>query len=473
MVRTRATGSPNGLATGSTLRADTNTSGAGSSRDIVPKTPQNGDRDMDYADNGGTDPPPGGDARPRGNVQPQVNVQPHGNGLPTAGAVDTGDRMDIDGKRTVMEIDGERIVDFTDTPEGHAVPQSKAQATSPGSDSDEAINARIAKLRKEKKKARRRAELQRVEQKAARGYVDEEDPNSEFFTQRLTLKRAKKVRDPDVYSGESQRALDDCLNQVALVFRTKPLTYASETDKCLYAANYLGGFPAREWEAEEKRIREDPNRTYAYDEFKAFLKERKLPGHVRTANLILKIGYLQQRPTQTVPELIAYLNALESQMVPEYKDRKRRDHLFTSMHEYIRSSIIQQGRTWETRAELEQVATSLETVLTPPDGVKVKKGYVASTKKASHIEDAAKSTARTKVVGSTRRKRKSETRSAPPARAKDAKPATASGDKADLSKYKCFNCNKMGHLSRDCPRSDKKKNRKNRHSDGQTRVSRG
>ena len=206
----------------------------------------------------------------------------------------------------------------------------------------------------------------------------------------MTLKQAKKVRDPDVYSGESQRVLDDYLDQVALVFRTKPLTYASEMDKCLYAANYLGGFPAREWEAEEKRIREDPNRTYAYDESKAFLKERKLSGHVRRANLILKLGYLQQRPTQTVPELIAYLDALESQMNPEYKDRERRDYLFTSMHEYICSPIIQQDRTWETRAELEQVATSLETVLTPPDGVKAKKGYIAFTKKASHTEDAAK-----------------------------------------------------------------------------------
>ena len=146
MAGMRATGSLNGQAMDSTLRADTSTSGAGSSRDIVPKTPRNGDRDMDYADNGGTDPLPGGDDQPRGNVQPQVNVQQHGNGLPAAGAVNTADRMDIDGKRTVMEINGERIVDITDTPEGHAVPQSKAQATSPSSVSDEAINARIAIL---------------------------------------------------------------------------------------------------------------------------------------------------------------------------------------------------------------------------------------------------------------------------------------------------------------------------------------
>ncbi|MCJ1426739.1 hypothetical protein MMC29_004642, partial [Sticta canariensis] len=45
------------------------------------------------------------------------------------------------------------------------------------------------------------------------------------------LERAKSVREPEVYSGQNQWALDDFIKQFELVFETKPLTYRLEVDK--------------------------------------------------------------------------------------------------------------------------------------------------------------------------------------------------------------------------------------------------
>lgn len=94
--------------------------------------------------------------------------------------------------------------------------------------------------------------------------------------------------------------------------------------------------------------------------------------------MVIQIATLRQQNNQSVPELIADLNELENQMDPPYDDLARRDHLFLSLHEHIWRSIIIQGRPWSTRAELEQVARSLEFVLTPPEGIQVKaEGYPA------------------------------------------------------------------------------------------------
>ena len=42
------------------------------------------------------------------------------------------------------------------------------------------------------------------------------------------------MRDPDIYSGATQHALSTFYQQLALVFKTKPLTYGREEYKCSY-----------------------------------------------------------------------------------------------------------------------------------------------------------------------------------------------------------------------------------------------
>ena len=86
-----------------------------------------------------------------------------------------------------------------------------------------------------------------------------------------------------------------------------------------------------------------------------------------------------------MPQLIAYLNELENQIDPLYCDRTRRDHLFVSIHEHLRRAIVEQNRPWPTRAELEQVVTSIESAVVPPEGIKIKKGYTPLTTTAGRV----------------------------------------------------------------------------------------
>ena len=73
----------------------------------------------------------------------------------------------------------------------------------------------------------------------------------EFYAQRLALKKVKKVHNPNVYLGKSQRALDKYISQVNLVFQTTPLMYASKKVKYLYAAAFLSSIPQRELVAKD------------------------------------------------------------------------------------------------------------------------------------------------------------------------------------------------------------------------------
>ena len=69
-------------------------------------------------------------------------------------------------------------------------------------------------------------ELQRLRDEDALGFKPEEYITSETFKQRLALERAKSVRDLDIYSAKSQQALTTFFQQLALVFKTKPITYS-------------------------------------------------------------------------------------------------------------------------------------------------------------------------------------------------------------------------------------------------------
>lgn len=201
-------------------------------------------------------------------------------------------------------------------------------------DNDQAkIDEEIARLETQERHAIALQRQARLRDRASRGFPVDDDVGSESYKQRLTLERAKSARSPELYSGENQRALDDFFNQLDLVFQTKPLTYSADKDKCVYAAGYLSGIPSQEWNAEARRIDANPDLTYSYREFKEFLQERRLPAHIRTANLTVKISDVRQRPNQSVPQLIAYLNELENQVDPPYSDRTRRDHLFVAIHE--------------------------------------------------------------------------------------------------------------------------------------------
>ena len=159
-----------------------------------------------------------------------------------------------------------------------------------------------------------------------------------------------------------------------------------------------------------------------------------------------------------------------------YKNRQHRDHLFCTLHKYIRYSIIEQGKFWETGTKLEQVATSLKTVLVPPERIKTKCGYVLATKSKARAKPAFwsldKRLVAYHVVGFVNWKWKAESRVgsnqatqtqnqnlAFNANARPSKPNStlALGNKPAPPLTRCFNCQGTNHYSWNCPNLENKK----------------
>ena len=75
------------------------------------------------------------------------------------------------------------------------------------SDRKNEIAAEIERLKKEQKKAQIKIELYCLREHKAQGFV-KDISEQESYTQKLVLKKTKKVRDPNMYLEKSQHALD-------------------------------------------------------------------------------------------------------------------------------------------------------------------------------------------------------------------------------------------------------------------------
>ena len=78
----------------------------------------------------------------------------------------------------------------------------------------------------------------------------------------------------------------------------------------------------------------EPPSTWA--EFYTFPKEHISPARLRIANIGKKLHSLRQRPGQTVPQLIAHLEALEWQWPEPLQDSVRASYLTQALHDYKR-----------------------------------------------------------------------------------------------------------------------------------------
>ena len=57
--------------------------------------------------------------------------------------------------------------------------------------------------------------------------------------QKLAPKKAKKIRNFNMYWKKSQCTLDKFISQVNIIFQTKPMTNIREKNKYLYLATFL------------------------------------------------------------------------------------------------------------------------------------------------------------------------------------------------------------------------------------------
>ena len=172
--------------------------------DIIPETPQEG---------------------LSANEQPQdkyANAQLYDENLPYE-LIDTPDTLD----------DKDKIMADTRAPAALSINNDNLENAQ--------IEEKIAQIEAFERRAYLRQKLQRLQDKKSRKFPVDNDLSSKSFKKRLAVEQTKSAKAPEIYSKKNQRAFDKFFYQLDLVFKTKPLTYGSEKDKCVFVTRYLAG----------------------------------------------------------------------------------------------------------------------------------------------------------------------------------------------------------------------------------------
>lgn len=254
--------------------------------------------------------------------------------------------------------------------------------------------ARLRKLEIEERMAVMRAEIKRLKARKANGFRAE--PGSEPAAKNprvdknaLALERAKGIKRPDKYSGQSQKHLDEFLWQAEATFRTKPTIYSSDADKCIYAGESLAEKPQTKWAAIDDQIRADPARNYCWKAFVTMLQHDLLSqAQERELNLYFRIAATRQRKNQSVGDFFSHLNFLERQLRHEVSDIWGRYLIVTKVHPHLRKALQLQDDLGKTRQDLQDVLRAIEKVEPMPPGITVKgpgKGFW----NPKHVDDKA------------------------------------------------------------------------------------
>lgn len=103
-----------------------------------------------------------------------------------------------------------------------------------------------------------------------------------------------------------------------------------------------------------------------WKEFCEFLKENVSPAKLHIANIGQKLHSVKQRAIQTVPQLIAYIEALEWQWPETLPDSVRANYLTQALHEYIRKELGRREVDMSSRKAMEEAALSIENIEEKP-----------------------------------------------------------------------------------------------------------
>ncbi|MCJ1467386.1 hypothetical protein MMC07_006010 [Pseudocyphellaria aurata] len=306
-----------------------------------------------------------------------------------------------------------------------------------------ALAANLRNLAKERKETLRSkpATLKRAAREDA--YEQSPEPSAKRVrvgNDMLAVERATETNRPEKYSGQSQKHLDEFLRQVNATFRTEPAIYASNADKCIYAGECLAERPQIAWAAMETRIRADPSRPYSWKAFVEMLQDDLRPKAKCEVSLYAKIAATHQRKDQSVGNFFSYLSWLERQLEHEVPDWVGRMWILTKAHPYLIEALKLRGSLGNTRLELEEALRSIEGVVPRPTGITVKENSTVA--RGDSAPSAVKRTTLTQPRSNAQRFYI--------ARRKPAQAATLSRIDDTSHSIKCFNCNKMGHISKDC-----------------------
>lgn len=244
----------------------------------------------------------------------------------------------------------------------------------------------LQQIRKLKRRALCKAELEEFREQAKRGFegfVEVEHTGIKrprLDMEQLALEQARGVTRPDPYGGKSQEHLDKFLMQVDMAFRMQPTVYRTDEGKCTYAGNALTDRPALKWDTMNKAIRANPSRTYSWSEFAEMLQEDLIHEAQHRVKVMEKLKALRQLPNQSVANFLSYFQSLEQQLENDLSDDMGYFFVLTGVHEHLKEALIRYDHLGTTRSELERALCMIEYTAAAPAGITTRRSGGAARK---------------------------------------------------------------------------------------------
>ncbi|KIV98470.1 uncharacterized protein PV09_09715 [Verruconis gallopava] len=318
------------------------------------------------------------------------------------------------------------------------------------------INEQIKELKKREADLQKRIQLKELKDKVARmeavleGQPTRSTPATEEEITQLdtdaeaaepraqsTTPQGKDIHPKDLpeYKGKSLREYTDWVDCAVNAFRLAPRRFAQEGVRVAWAQQFLTPSLKTTW-SDYIRTKEEESDT-TWKEFTTFLLDKlEDPGN-RELSVHMAHARATQRKGQTVADFEAYLTSLEAQMTTAWTEKEKRNNLIAKLRVDLQHHLASLPTIPETRSGVVTLLTRWE---------RTKKRLETETMNASSKRKFGDNDApikRSQGAEAAHRKFKVE----------DSESAT---NKKKETKLRCYKCDKVGHLARDCrkPKED-------------------
>ena len=179
------------------------------------------------------------------------------------------------------------------------------------------------------------------------------------------------------------------------------------------------------------------------------LKKRLLLQKVHQIKVRTKLKFLHQRDSQILSEFISHLKALERDIEPPLTNAQRYQNLLYSMYNYLWWVLVRHNKIETTQEDLEKAARFMKLVKPAPVGIqKATLAIVFSVLATISTNQNVCWAFYLPKVESTLSK---DMNAAFTTRIENNPECISTTTCQDYAKTKCYKCNQLGHLSKDCP----------------------
>lgn len=268
---------------------------------------------------------------------------------------------------------------------------------------------------------------------------------------RETIYPHSNLRPKDLapYYGNFRREHREWTRDALDTFEVTPWNFQSESEKILWAAQFLKGDPKEQWHNEKDRL--GSKALEDWDFFSDFLLGKIEDPINRQLDINQQYTDAKQRSNQSIHQFDAYLTSLEAQL-PPINEEQRTANLMTRIHPDLKLAIISAGSVPTNRNEVLSLATRLE-------HAKRRRKPNSSNESRQRGSSNNNSGRRGRGGKPTRGRNDNEAGSSRNHNSSDTK-GKSSKDKDKDKDWKkknieCYNCHKMGHYATEC-KSEKK-----------------